>query len=107
MSALVPAASEPEALGEPRAELMLAPSWLFRVYRRDAELILRALGDRLVTDEERAQARDLGDRLTALRAQGIAQMNVGAQIAVDHMAAARAADGLTIDPLAKPKRGEA
>jgi hypothetical protein len=92
---------------EPKAEMTLSPSFVFRTYRRDTELILRALGGRITTPNELAAARELGDRLTALRAQGIAQMNVGAQIAVDHMETARAADGLPVDPLAKPKRGEA
>jgi len=92
---------------EPRAEVMLSPSWVFRVYKRDTELILRSLGGRIQSDEDKAACRELGDRLTALRAQGIAQMNVGASIAVEHMTSARLADGLPADPLARTKKGEA
>jgi hypothetical protein len=88
---------------EPRAEVMLSPSWVFRVYKRDADLILRALGGRLTADAELAQARELGDRLTALRAQGVAQMAVGLSIAVENMTEARVNDGLPADPL-EPKR---
>jgi hypothetical protein len=96
-----------EAPREPRAEMTMSPSFVFRTYRRDTELILRALGGRITTPTELAAARELGDRLTALRAQGIAQMNVGASIAIEHMTAARLADGLPADPLARVKKDEA
>jgi hypothetical protein len=84
---------------EPRAEVLFQPSWVFRVYKQDAELILRALGGRIQSEEDRAACRELGDRLTALRAQGVAQMNVGHTIAVTNMQAAREKDGLDPDPL--------
>jgi len=104
MSAAQMVVPDSEPAREPKAEVMLSPSWVFRVYKRDAELIMRALGGRLQSAEDKAAARELGDRLTALRAQGIAQMNVGATISLDHMTSARVADGLPPDPLA-PRKG--
>jgi hypothetical protein len=55
---------------EPRADLALLQSWRFTVSKRDAMLILQALGGRLAGDEL-DEARALGDRLTALRVRSI------------------------------------
>lgn len=43
-------------------------SWRFTVSKQDALLILKALGGRLSNPEEVAKAKELGDRLTTLRA---------------------------------------
>lgn len=87
---------------EPRAELMLSQAFVFRVYKRDADMILRALRGTL-SEHEIAPARELSDRLTALRAQAVEQVAVGARIAVQHMGEARTRDGLPPDPLSVPK----
>lgn len=88
---------------EPRAELMLSQAFVFRVYKRDADMILRALRGTL-SEHEIAPARELSDRLTALRAQAVEQVAVGARIAVAHMNDARARDGLSPDPLSTHKK---
>lgn len=50
----------------PQCDMMV--SWRFTVSKRDALLILKALGGRLVSDEEIVEAALLGDRLTVMRA---------------------------------------
>lgn len=95
--------SDDDTTFEPRAELFLTPAFVFRVHKRDAELILRALGGRM-TERDHEPARELGDRLTALRERSTHDLHLGATIAVTNMGKAREADGLPADPLAKPGR---
>jgi len=46
----------------------LLPIWRFTLGKRDALLVLKALGGRLTSEESRAAAAELGDRLTVQRA---------------------------------------
>jgi hypothetical protein len=52
---------------EPNAEVMFSPAWVFRVYPKDAALILRALGGRLSSTLDEQAASELCDRLTLMR----------------------------------------
>lgn len=53
----------------PKAHVELVSLWRFVLGKRDALLVLKALGGRL-TDAEQEQARELCDRLTLLREKG-------------------------------------
>ena len=46
----------------------LQPIWIFELNKRDALLILRALGGRITNDDEQEAARLLGNRRPAWRA---------------------------------------
>lgn len=48
-------------------EIALHPLWVFKANKAEALLILKALGGRL-SDEEKLQAKELGDVLTKQRA---------------------------------------
>lgn len=50
------------------AQLSLKAMWVFTLDKSDSLLVLRALGGRLKTAEDINAARELGDRLTRLRA---------------------------------------
>lgn len=50
-------------------EMIMKTNWELKLDPRDATLVLKALGGRLRDDEERAEAKRLGDRLTQIRAQ--------------------------------------
>jgi hypothetical protein len=50
----------------PAPEVSYIPRWSFTLSKRDALLVLKALGGRL-TDHEIKEAKELGDRLTELR----------------------------------------
>lgn len=50
-----------------KAEIHFKPHWVFDLGTRDSLLVLKALGGRL-TEAEEAAAKELGDRLTLLRA---------------------------------------
>jgi len=54
-------------------EVRFAPRWVFDADGAAATLILKALGGRLGTEEEREAARELGDALTEQRAKQAAQ----------------------------------
>lgn len=56
-----------ELVPEGKSEMHLRPRWVFELDRRDALLVLKALGGRL-SDEEKVLAEQLGDRLTLQRA---------------------------------------
>lgn len=92
--------------GEPAADVILAPQWVFRVGARDALLILKALGGRL-TEEEDDAALLLCDRLTALRQRHGEGLARALDHACDGMEEARAARGLEPSPLAGRRRGGA
>lgn len=51
----------------PDAHLELEWVWVFKLGKRDALLLLKALGGRLANDDEREAASALCDRLTLLR----------------------------------------
>lgn len=72
-----------------KPEVVLHHTWVFKLSKRDALLVLKALGGRL-TDKDAPEAKALGDRLTVLRA------NVGQdyQNSLDRAAKA-AAEGWT------------
>jgi hypothetical protein len=53
----------------PQTSLRLVPAYLFEVPNDEMLLILKALGGRLASDEQREAARLLGDRLTEQRAR--------------------------------------
>ena len=55
--------------GGPPSDTFMQVFWVFRLNKRDALLVMKALGGRLVSDQEQADAAALGDRLTLLRAQ--------------------------------------
>jgi hypothetical protein len=50
-----------------KPQLHLKPNWIFELNKFDTLLILKALGSRLAGDEF-LRAKELGDRLTELRA---------------------------------------
>jgi hypothetical protein len=50
----------------PAPEVSYIPRWSFTLSKKDALLVLKALGGRL-TDVEVKEAKELGDRLTELR----------------------------------------
>lgn len=50
-----------------KPQLYLKPNWIFELNKFDTLLILKALGGRL-TEDEVLKAKELGDRLTELRA---------------------------------------
>jgi hypothetical protein len=52
-----------------KPQLFLKPCWIFELNKFDTLLVLKALGGRLNSDEEVQRAKDLGDRLTELRAK--------------------------------------
>jgi hypothetical protein len=81
---------------EPKAELTGTTTWTFRVYNRDALLIMKALGDRLSTVEEVKEARELGDRLTALRIKHLEQSAETATRLREHL---EGATGSTVDAI--------
>ena len=58
----------------------LQPVWIFEVNKRDALLILRALGGRLTNDDEQEAARLLGNRLTLQRAKLAGELAAGLEI---------------------------
>lgn len=53
-------------------ELGMHVTWVFKLSKRDSLLVLKALGGRLSEDEV-AEAKALGDRLTVLRANDATQ----------------------------------
>lgn len=57
-------AADDEDFGGPEAEMHLVPIWVLRLNKRDALLLLKALGG-LLKDKEIEEARQLGDRLTS------------------------------------------
>lgn len=77
--------------------MALRPAWVFEVGTRDATLILKALGGRLDTPDEKEAARNLGDRLTVLRESAGRDFYNPLSRHAERAAEARAADGL--DPL--------
>lgn len=89
---------------EPMAEFRLLQMWQFRVAKNDAMLILQALGGRLTSPDAIAAARELGDRLTALRIKETSDV-------VEHMDVLRArletATGKTVDEIVKAPRAKA
>lgn len=50
-----------------KPQLYLKPNWIFELNKFDTLLVLKALGGRLTADEV-LKAKELGDRLTELRA---------------------------------------
>lgn len=68
-------------LGGHAPEVALQVSWQFRLGRKDSLLVLKALGGRLVTPEEVAAAKELGDRLTLMRAHEGWQLADGLAVA--------------------------
>lgn len=75
---------------EPSAELQLLPLWIFRLGPADSLLVLKALGGRLDParrdgGNEIDQARALGDRLTAMRANQGRRVLAALQRAEDKM----------------------
>jgi hypothetical protein len=58
----------------PRSELHVVQLWEFKLNKRDAMLVLQALGLR-VPLERADEARALGDRLTALRVREMENAN--------------------------------
>lgn len=53
-------------------ELGMHITWVFKLSKRDSLLVLKALGGRL-SEDEAADAKALGDRLTVLRANDVTQ----------------------------------
>lgn len=51
------------------SNVILIATWRFDLDVSDTRLVLRALGGRLSGDDEIARAKELGDRLTHLRAR--------------------------------------
>lgn len=76
---------------EPAAEVAFSPSWVFRLFPKDAALVLRALGGRLRDDEDRAAASTLCDRLTLLRASAVEGFERTYAIAAEHVDAKKEA----------------
>jgi hypothetical protein len=72
---------------EPAAEVAFTPSWVFRLYPRDASLVLRALGGRLRDDDDIKAAAELGDRLTTLRAKAVEGFERTYTVAAEHVRA--------------------
>lgn len=68
-----------------KAECWLMPTWAFRLGKRDALLVLKALGGRLTSAADIADAKALGDRLTALRANAARDLIDGAERAESSM----------------------
>lgn len=63
-------------------ETFMQPTWVFRLGKRDSLLVLKALGGRL-SDDEKAEAEALCDRLTLQRESMIADMLKGLTKAAD------------------------
>jgi hypothetical protein len=72
---------------EPNAEAVFSPAWVFRVFPKDAALILRALGGRLKDDADRQAASDLCDRLTLQRAAAVRDFASPYEAAAEHVRA--------------------
>lgn len=51
----------------PGAHVEPIVQWRFMLNKRDSLLVLKALGGRLATDEDRQAARELGNKLTLQR----------------------------------------
>lgn len=64
-------------------QTFMRTAWVFELDRRDALLMLKALGGRL-SDEEVVQARDLGNRLTIIRAAAARDALKHLQRAAEH-----------------------
>jgi len=47
--------------------LVLQAVWVFEADPEEASLILRALGGRLITEEDKEEAKALSDKLTVIR----------------------------------------
>lgn len=80
----------------PRSEVRILQLWEFRLGRRDALLVLQALGGRLFDAEQLHAARELGDRLTALRVRELEQ---GARQGVGLRANLEKATGRTVEEI--------
>jgi hypothetical protein len=60
--------SQKSDIVDPNAHLAISPTWVFQLGKRDTLLVLKALRGRLTDEDEVSAARELGDRLTRLRA---------------------------------------
>lgn len=72
----------PEYAG-PGAHIDLVPLWRFTLNKHDALLVLKALGGRLLPEEDSA-AEDLCNRLTVQRAQCVSEMQRHTERAAKH-----------------------
>ena len=63
--------------GGPQSQLDLLPLWRFTLGKRDALLVLKALGGRLSRPPEIEDALELGDRLTLQRAAAARELMNG------------------------------
>lgn len=66
-----------EPLPEPAegpSETYMQTHWVFRLNKADALLTMKALGGRLREGKETEAAKELGDRLTRLRAKAAADL---------------------------------
>jgi hypothetical protein len=67
------------------ADVTLRPEWVVTLSGNEFTLVLKALGGRLGTPELVEQARELGDRLTSIRANSTKQLLQVADGALDKL----------------------
>lgn len=51
------------------AEVAVHSDWIVRLETEELRLVLKALGGRLADEREQQEAKDLGDKLTRIRAR--------------------------------------